>query len=286
MRLCRFDDNRLGLVEGEEILDVSGVLKLLPEVRWPVPPGDLLIANLDRLKPEIEKAARDAKRVRLADATLLSPVANPNKIICAPVNYQLHLDESRADKEINFGSEVKTIDDYGLFLKANSALVGAGEGVVSERAERRTDHEVELVAVIGRGGRDIAYDDALSHVAGYCVGLDITIRGTEDRSYRKSLDTFCVLGPWLVTADEAPDPGALEFGVEVDGEVRQRSNTCLLIFDTKKLISYASHAYTLYPGDVIMTGTPEGVSPILPGNTMHAWIEGIGEMNVKVRGRA
>jgi 2-keto-4-pentenoate hydratase/2-oxohepta-3-ene-1,7-dioic acid hydratase in catechol pathway len=111
----------------------------------------------------------------------------------------------------------------------------------------------------------------------------MVVRGPEDRSWRKSADTYSVLGPWLVTADEIPDPDSLAFGIEVDGEVRQRSNTKDLICDVRDLIVRASTIYNLYPGDIIMTGTPDGVSEVKAGNVMHAWIEKIGEMNVSVR---
>jgi 2,4-diketo-3-deoxy-L-fuconate hydrolase len=284
MRICRFDDNRLGVVIGDEVADVTPVAEKLPALRWPAPPGDHFIRHLDWMRTEIEKAAAAGPRKPLGAVRLLSPVANPGKIIGAPVNYVLHMEESRADAGINYGTDVKTIDHYGLFLKAGSSLVGPGEGVVSERAGRRTDHEIELALVIGNGGRNIDEDEALSHVAGYTIGLDMTIRGTEDRSYRKSLDTFSVLGPWLVTADEFGDPSAVDFELKVNGETRQRANTRDLIFDVKKLVSYASHAYRLDPGDVIMTGTPEGVAPVNPGDVMACWIDRIGSMEVAVRG--
>jgi 2-keto-4-pentenoate hydratase/2-oxohepta-3-ene-1,7-dioic acid hydratase in catechol pathway len=222
--------------------------------------------------------------VPVASVKLLSPVANPGKIVAAPVNYQLHLDESRVDEQINFGGQVKTIDDYGVFLKASSSLIGAGEEVVADWPDRRIDHEIELALVIGKKAFRVKEEDALSHVAGYMIGLDMTIRGTEDRSFRKSLDTFTVLGPHVVTADEIGDPGNLGFEITVNGEPRQKSNTSLLIWNVQKLIAYATRAYTLYPGDVIMTGTPEGVAPVAPGDTMHARIDRIGEMSVKVTG--
>jgi 2-keto-4-pentenoate hydratase/2-oxohepta-3-ene-1,7-dioic acid hydratase in catechol pathway len=213
---------------------------------------------------------------------LLSPVANPGKIVAAPVNYALHLDESRADTAINFGTQVKTIADYGVFLKATSSVIGASQTVMADWPDRRIDHEVELALVIGRKGFRIPESQALSHVAGYMIGLDMTIRGTEDRSFRKSLDTFTVLGPWLVTADELGDPSQLDLEITVNGQPRQKSNTALLIWNVQKLIAYASQAYTLYPGDVIMTGTPEGVAPVVPGDTMRARIERIGQMQVAV----
>lgn len=283
MRLCRFDNDRLGLVEGDRVADVSGALDILPAVRWPVPIGDLLIAHLDEVRAEVERLAPDAPRRPLADVTLKSPVANPGKIIAAPVNYTAHLEESRADEGINFGSHIRTIDEYGVFLKAGSSLVGPGEGVVSDWAERRIDHEIELAAVIGRGGRHITEADALAHVAGYAIGLDMSVRGTEDRSFRKSRDSFTVLGPWLTTADEVATPGDLDFRLEVNGEIRQQSNTRRLIFGIEKLIAYASAAYTLHPGDIILTGTPEGVAPVAPGDVMSCRIDKVGEMDVTVR---
>ena len=118
--------------------------------------------------------------------------------------------------------------------------------------------------MIGRKGFRISEADALDHVAGYTIGLDMTIRGTEDRSFRKSLDTFTVLGPWVVTTDELGDPSELDFEIRVDGESRQKANTRDLILDCAQLIAYASRACTLWPGDVIMTGTPEGVAPVPP----------------------
>jgi 2-keto-4-pentenoate hydratase/2-oxohepta-3-ene-1,7-dioic acid hydratase in catechol pathway len=136
---------------------------------------------------------------------------------------------------------------------------------------------------MGKKGNNISRAEALNYVAGYAIALDITIRGTEDRSFRKSPDSYTVLGPWLVTADEIPNPGDLNLGISVNGEVRQRSNTKYLILGVAELIELASSFYTLYPGDIISTGTPEGVSPIVPGDQVVATIEKIGTMTVAVR---
>ena len=282
MRFCRFDDNRLGVVKDGHVHDVTEVLDGLPPVSWPLPHGDHFFNHFDRLRPKMEAATASVPGVPVDRVHLLSPVANPGKIVAAPVNYALHLDESRADTQINFGTAVKTIHEYGVFLKAPSSMIGAGDAVEVDWDDRRTDHEIELALVIGKQGFRIAEDDALDHVAGYMIGLDMTIRGTEDRSYRKSLDTFTVLGPHIVTADELGDPGALDFEIKVNGETRQKSNTELLILNVAQLIAYASKAYTLYPGDVIMTGTPEGVAPVKAGDVMHAWIDRVGEMTVRV----
>jgi len=293
MRLCRFDENRLGVIEGDpstalgasSLRDVTAALDVLPQVRYPLPTHDPLIANLPQVLARAKTIASSAPALSLADRRLLSPVANPGKIVAAPVNYQTHLDEVRADSNLhhNTAAHTVTIQTAGLFLKANSSLVGPGEGVIIRKPDRRTDHEVELCVVIGRTASQVSKADALDYVAGYTIGLDITIRGTEDRSFRKSVDTHSVLGPWLVTADEIPNPGQLDLQIAVNGEQRQKSNTSRLILSVPELIELASSFYTLYPGDVIFTGTPEGVSPIEAGDEIVATIEKIGTMRVHVR---
>ena len=285
MRVCRFDDNRLGIVDGESLRDVTSALDALPHVRYPLPKHDPLIANLPQVLARARTIAPRAPALPLAGRRLLSPVAGPGKLVAAPVNYHAHLDEVRADKALhqNNPAHTVTIHTAGLFLKANSSLVGPGEGVVIRKPDRRTDHEVELAVVIGRQGSNIPRAEAMAYVAGYTIGLDITIRGTEDRSFRKSVDTHSVLGPWLVTADEIADPGDLDLEIAVNGEQRQNSNTSRLILGVPELIELASSFYTLYPGDVIFTGTPEGVSPIEAGDEIVATIEKIGTMRVRVR---
>jgi 2-keto-4-pentenoate hydratase/2-oxohepta-3-ene-1,7-dioic acid hydratase in catechol pathway len=129
-------------------------------------------------------------------------------------------------------------------------------------------------------------DEALGYVAGYSIGLDISIRGSEDRSFRKSPDSYSVLGPWLVTADEIPDPGSLNLQITVNDQLRQDSNTKFMILGVPELIEMASAFYTLQPGDLLFTGTPEGVSPIEAGDRIVASIDGIGAMTVVARADA
>jgi 2-keto-4-pentenoate hydratase/2-oxohepta-3-ene-1,7-dioic acid hydratase in catechol pathway len=285
MRICRFNNDSLGLVIGDEIADVTSVLASAGTVpAWPLPSGDWLVKNLDNLREPIMEAAKSAPRVALSDVTLLSPVANPTKVIAAPVNYLAHQSEVNADSNVNFGTQVKTIESAGLFLKANSSLVGVSAGVRLRNDDRRHDHEGELVVVIGKTGRDIPEANALDYVAGYSVGLDMTARGPEERSLRKSIDTYSVVGPWLTTPEEVADPDNLELLLTVNGEQRQKTNTNRMIFNTRKLIAYASSFYTLYPGDIIFTGTPDGVSRVYPGDEMYVEIESVGSMQVKVLG--
>ena len=161
-------------------------------------------------------------------------------------------------------------------------MVGPGEGVRLVHVDRRNDHEVELAVVIGKRGRNIPVQAALAHVAGYCIGLDMTIRGPEERSLRKSPDSYTVLGPWLVTPDELTDPDSLNLSISVNEVKRQEANTRELILGVRELIAWASSFYTLHPGDVLLTGTPQGVAPVRPGDVMLASLERVGTMRVAV----
>ena len=282
MKICRYDDERVGLVQDDAIRDVTAVLEALGSFAYPLPKYDPFVAQLGSLKHRIEETARRARPVPVDRVKLLAPVANPGKIIAAPVNYTRHLQEALADKGIHHGNLVSEIHKAGMFLKATSAVVGPGEGVKLVHTDRRNDHEVELALVIGRTAKNVRAAEAPGYVAGFCIGLDMTIRGPEERSFRKSPDSYCVLGPWLATPDEVGDPGELQVSITVNGEPRQDASTSDLILGVGELIAWASSFYTLHPGDVILTGTPQGVGPVKPGDTMLATIERIGAMQVKV----
>lgn len=283
MRLCRFGPDRLGLVEGDRVRDVTAAFDVLPAARYPLPNHDLMVAHLPALRAAVNAAAAGAPSIALGDCALLSPVANPGKIVAAPVNYTKHLDEARADPELHHQNQVAEIQRVGLFLKATSSVAGPSEGIAVRHPDRRTDHEIELAAVIGTRADRVARERAFEHIAGYCIGLDITVRGPEERSLRKSIDGYTVLGPWMVTADEVRDPSSLELELRVNGELRQKAKTRDLVIGIADLIVFASSYYTLMPGDVILTGTPEGVGPIRPGDVLDASIEQIGAMQVRVR---
>ena len=284
MKLCRFDNDRLGIVEGGEVLDVTRALSVIPEQRWPIAQGDPLIANLKRVLAAARKLAPKAKKRPLAKVRLLSPVPNPSKIIGAPINYSDHIAESIRDPGIAHGRTniQKGIGEWGLFLKANSSLIGFGEEIKLRWPERRNDHEVELALVIGRRGNRIPKERALEYVCAYSIGLDMTVRGPELQCFRKSIDTYSVLGPWLVTADEIADPNKLDLSIKVNGELRQNSSTKYLVYNVERLIEFGSAMYTLYPGDIIMTGTPAGVGPVKPGDSLHAYVQGVGEAEIRI----
>ena len=286
MKLCRFNDNRLGLIKNEEVLDVTEALDVLPAMHWPYPPGDLLISHLDLVCGRASELEGAAKSLPLRGVILRSPVANPSKIINAPINYHAHVEEAK-DPAIAHGRDVvgKTIADWGLFLTANTSLIGSGDDLVLRAPERRNDHELELVVVIGKQCSHVSAELALDVVAGYAVGLDMTIRGPEFPSFRKSSDSYSVCGPWLTTADEIADPNQLDLTLRINGVTRQQANTRSLIFGIERLIEYASSMYTLFPGDLIYTGTPEGVGPVQPNDLISASIQDVGEFNLRVASR-
>jgi 2,4-didehydro-3-deoxy-L-rhamnonate hydrolase len=288
MKLCRYDEDRMGVVRGNLVHDVT---EAQTEIRKSMPfamKGDAIIAALPQWRERIERMADKAAAKPLESVKLLPPVARPTKLTCAPTNYQAHIEEmAKASQQP--GSQIvraqsSKILEAGMFLKANSALVGPSEGVPVRFPERRTDHEVELVMVIGTAGSDISQAKALNHVAGYCLGLDMTVRGREDRSFRKSVDGYAVLGPWFVTADEIPDPDAVPISLTVNGEKRQDSNTSQLIYNCRRLIEFASEFYSLYPGDLLYTGTPDGVGPVKPGDVIVCRsAPALGELTINVR---
>ncbi|NTF34227.1 fumarylacetoacetate hydrolase family protein [Rhizobium skierniewicense] len=284
MKLCRYNGNHLGVVEGDQVADISQALSHLPKQSYPYPGHDQLVANLDKLKPVIVSLLPSAQRVPLESVRLELPVANPGKIVAAPVNYQKHLNEVRDQVDLHHGNEahMRQIRDIGLFLKASSSLIGPSDRVVIGKPERRNDHEIELAVVIGRIAKNVPAAEALDYVAGYAVALDMTVRGPEDRSFRKSLDTYSVLGPWLVTADELPDPACLDLELTVNGLTRQKANTRDLVLSVSELIEFASSFYTLHPGDLIFTGTPEGVGPVERGDRIVAEIDGVGSITIDV----
>jgi len=283
MKICRFNDDRLGIVVGDLVHDVTD---LQTEIRSSSPYamlGDAVVAALPQWRARLAARARQVPGIPLADVALLAPVARPSKVMAAPTNYADHIAEMAAARIAGGSKHTAKIGSDGIFLKANSAMVGAAAGVPVRFPERRTDHEAELVVVIGKQGSDIDQAHALDFVAGYCLGLDMTIRGPEDRSFRKSPDGYAVLGPFMVTADELPDPDNVSFALSVNGQVQQNSNTKHLVYGIRRLIEFASSFYTVYPGDVYYTGTPAGVGPVRPGDVITVEASAIGRMDVRVR---
>jgi 2-keto-4-pentenoate hydratase/2-oxohepta-3-ene-1,7-dioic acid hydratase in catechol pathway len=271
MRLAVLDGDRAAIVTDTDVHDITDLLPTTagayggPWLPWLERGGS--IEQLRALDFSTH-AATPLSAVRLR-----APLSRPGKIVAAPVNYLDHKLEMR---------EQKTIAEYGVFLKANTSVIGPGDTVELPYTDKRTDQEGELAIVIGRTARHVPVEKALDHVFGYTGILDITVRSTEDRSTRKSFDTFSPLGPWIVTADEITDPDNLPLHCWVGGELRQRTNTSELIFSVAELIAYASSVMTLHPGDVIATGTPAGVGPLSDGTSIRLDIGTIGTLEVGV----
>ncbi|NLE72887.1 MAG: fumarylacetoacetate hydrolase family protein [Actinomycetales bacterium] len=270
MRLASVAGTRLAVVADDRLVDVTDALGLAVDRRGP------LQALLERDDPAAELRALDLAALPsrpLDGAALDAPLPRPGKVVGAPVNYRDHQAEMR---------EQHTVADLGVFLKAGTSVVGPGGPVRLPYRDVRTDQEGELGVVIGRTARHVAADRALDHVFGYVPLLDITVRSGEDRSTRKSFDTFTPLGPWVTTADEVGDPQALRLRCWVDGELRQDASTADMVFGVRELVAYASHVMTLEPGDVIATGTPAGVGPLAAGGSVAVEITGLGRLEVTV----
>lgn len=284
MKLALFDDNRVGVVKGDMIYDVSAIV---PGWNDPWPPVFMvrLMAEWNDRMHDIEAAADKAAPIALADVKLRSPVPYCSNIIAAPANYLKHVGELGDRGVAKVGQSVANL---GFFLKATSSMVGASETIRLPRgSNRRFDHESELAVIIGKGGKDITRDQALDHVFGYSCLIDVSMRlepgaAKEERPTRKSFDSFTPIGPWIVTADELPDPSNLTNRLWVNDEIRHDGNTKDLIVDVPGLIELSSSVMTLQPGDIIATGTPEGVGPIKPGDRVKIELGGIGSMELPV----
>ena len=277
MKFVRYDEGRLGLLtdDGAGVIDLTDRLGLST--------GDPLVEYMEG-DYDASEYADEAADHDLADVHVGSPVARPGKVIAAPLNYEKHIEEAIADKDITT-EEWFSIEDKGYFLKAPSSVVGPDDGIELPFSDRRCDHEIELAFVMGEECKDVSAEAAWDHIFGYTILLDISVRGDQDRSNRKSYDTFTVVGPCVVTPDEVGDPQSLDMTLTLNGEVRQDANTDDMVYTCADVVQYASIGATLEVGDVITTGTPEGVSALSDGDTIHAEIEDVGEMTVDVTER-
>lgn len=280
MRLLRHEvggEERLAVIVGEAgAIDVAD---LLPDGRWKM---SCLLADTSRNLERLRRALEEGVNLRthpISSLRLLAPV-QPTKIVAVGRNYRQHAAE-----------EAATMPEAPLlFAKLPSALVGDGATISwSSALTTQVDYEAELAVVIGRRARNTPIGRALDHVLGYTCLNDVSARDLQVRDGQwmraKSLDTFCPMGPWIVTADEIPDPGALRVRCQVNGEVRQDASTRDLVHGVAELIAYCSRSFTLEPGDVIATGTPGGVGAfrdpptfLADGDVVEVQIDAIGTL--------
>jgi 2-keto-4-pentenoate hydratase/2-oxohepta-3-ene-1,7-dioic acid hydratase in catechol pathway len=272
MKIARFGEDRIGVVRGDLIVDVTDIAGAVSG-EWPPVAMCRTIAKFGALRAKMEAARKPA--LPLASVRLLTPVPWPNKIVAYPINYHEHGAEMSVSYRAN---------NQGFFLKPPSALSGPCDPIVLPvHAGRRIDHECELAVIIGKEGRDIPREQWRDYAFGYSCLIDAVIRGKEERVTRKGFDTFCPVGPWIVTADEIGDAVAnLRGRLWVNGELKQDANTKDLILDIPGMIELASSVMTLYPGDIIATGTPAGVGPMRAGDKIKIEFEKIGAMTLAV----
>lgn len=259
---------RTGIVVGDTIVD-SGVAGTMID----------LIRDWDALRPALAARAAAGGGVPLARVRLEAPVQRPGKIFAIGLNYADHIAESN----------MATPERQVWFTKAQTSVNAPYAPITIARGTLATDYEVELVAVIGKGGKHIAADEAPATIFGYCVGNDVTERmwqhASPQWSLGKSFDTHAPMGPWIVTADELGNPHDLALRCYVNGEKRQDSNTRHLVFDIWQQVAHLSVGMTLEPGDCLFTGTPGGVGAAMdprhflqPGDTVRCEIDGIGHI--------
>lgn len=274
MKITRFNEGRIGVVvDDAHLVDITSLIGL-DIGEWPPVGMNRVIAQITTFRPLIEQALQTLPRIKLDQVVLRTPIPWPNKIIAYPVNYHDH------GREMQAGYRA---DHQGFFLKPPSSLSGAGESIqLPVVPGREVHHEAELGIIIGKECRGIQREDWKDVVFGYACLLDMVVRGKEERVFRKAFDTFCPVGPWITTSDEVGDPTALEMKLWVNGVLKQHANTRDLVLDIPGMVQMAAAVMTLYPGDIIATGTPAGVGPVHEGDTVRIFIERVGEMNVKV----
>lgn len=292
MRFCTYQvqgEARVGIVTDDAVVDLQSIAR---SERLPHAPATMLDLITEVPTLELRAIARKAEQwaqskrvaVPLARARLLAPIPRPRKnIMCMGRNYAEHARESG-----NAPPEVPV-----FFTKPPTTVVGPHAPVVRHAVTEQLDYEVELAAIIGRRGRNIAPDKALDYVFGYTIMNDVTARDLQRKHQQwfkgKSLDTFAPMGPWIVHRSAVPNPQALRLTMRVNGEVRQNSTTANMIFPVAQLIAVLSAGMTLEPGDILATGTPEGVGMgmkppkwLQVGDVMEAEIEGIGVLRNRV----
>ena len=286
LKLLTMNDGRLGVKVEQGIIDLKAALEAVPEPGLSADIMEMISGGqlrLDKLRTYVGALDLQHASFLLNEADIMwgPAVTRPRKIICVGLNYRKHADETKS----------KYPEIPIIFNKFDNALTGHQSEIAVPRTTERLDHEVELGMVIGKTGKFIPEEEALDYVFGYCTTNDLSARDIQKRSPQwmagKTNDGFAPVGPYLVTKDEIPNPNHLQLKTTVNGEVRQDSSTADMIFNCESLIAYISKHMTLYPGDLIMTGTPEGViigRPmeervyLQPGDTMTVEVEKLGAL--------
>jgi 2-keto-4-pentenoate hydratase/2-oxohepta-3-ene-1,7-dioic acid hydratase in catechol pathway len=274
VRLVSFDGGRVGILDGENVIDATSLVSGGHDPRWPASTMPRAIADFDAIRARLGSGGEDLPRVAASEVAIQAPVPHPGQLIALPANYDDHIGE--------MGSPNRA-DRNGFFVLSPTSISGPREPVVLPELEGyRIDHECELALVIGRHGFRIAAEDALEHIFGYSCLVDVTVRGPQERAMRKSFPSFTPLGPHLVTRDEVADPDDLRLRLSVNGQTRHDGTTGDMIVGVREAIVLISSVVPLAPGDVIATGTPAGVAAIAAGDRLRIEVEDVGAMELDV----
>ena len=295
MKICHYNANLAGIIEGDQVYPLGDALRkasILRERYTMVEVIEALIDNAAAIQIALDTRGSGAP-VPLASVKLLAPITNPPSIWAAAANYRAHQTEMTARTGTSYERAQLSKDDLmaEFFLKPSSSLIGPGGTVILPKIARHVDHECELCAVIGRPARAVSEAQALDHVFGYTTLWDFSIRDPwgkqqNTRNIRKGYDSFTGLGPWIVTRDEIADPQNLHIAVDQNGPRVMTAHTADMICTLREHIRFLSDKITLRTGDIITTGTPAGVSRLADGDRLKGGIGGIGEMVFTVRAQS
>jgi 2-keto-4-pentenoate hydratase/2-oxohepta-3-ene-1,7-dioic acid hydratase in catechol pathway len=281
MRLYLFDDYRLGVGNGDD--NLSDITHLVDDDVAPGNRMSTLITNWTVVKSAALEASRGWAEYALSDVILREPQPRPPTTVAAPINCRRHQAEMGGASGVYPDPEIKSIATYAGFVKASTSVVGPAGAITLPHHHRRIDHEADVGIVIGKTTSCVSSADTMDYVFGYVPLLNITVHGDDDRSYRKSFDTFTIVGPAIFTADEVADPAANDLPLDVNGRRREQSNTKHLVYDIPSLVERYTAEMTLHPGDIIATGTPEGVGTLSPGDSLDLVVLGTGKLTMSVR---
>jgi 2-keto-4-pentenoate hydratase/2-oxohepta-3-ene-1,7-dioic acid hydratase in catechol pathway len=291
MKICHFNNNQAGIVEGDKVYPIGDALVRAGHVRN----GYTMVEVVEALanRPEAMDAARGALKsaapLPLSSVKLLAPITNPPSLWAAAANYRAH----QAEMKVKMGSADRaelSKDELmaEFFLKPSSSIIGPGDTVILPKVSKDVDFECELCAVIGKKARNVSEERALDYVFGYTICWDLSQRDPwgrgrhNTRNIRKGFDTFSALGPWIVTKDEIEEPQDLSINVEQNGKPAMTAHTSDMICGIREHIRFLTSCLTLRPGDLITTGTPAGVKKLADGDRLKGTIEKIGSMELKV----
>jgi 2-keto-4-pentenoate hydratase/2-oxohepta-3-ene-1,7-dioic acid hydratase in catechol pathway len=280
MKLARFNENRIGIVNGDRIVDVTEVCGI-DAGEWPPVGMNRVIASFAQLRPRLA-AAENQPGVPLHSVQLEAPIAWPRNLLALPNNFADHSAEMSGRSYAVGGNLAANL--AGFFMKAPSSLVGPQDAIVLPDVPGREFHyECELATIIGKRASNVPAAEAYDYIFGYACFIDVTMRGLEERVMRKSFSSFAPMGPWITTSDEVGATDDIQLQLWVNGERRQHAYARDMILGIAESVELASTVMTLEPGDIIASGTMAGVGPLSAGDSVRIEIDRVGSMTIPVK---